>query len=46
MEDKFEAVLKELRSGKCVSIKTHSRSEINDMHNIQPSGSECEQLIE
>ena len=39
MENKFDAILKEIRTSKTTSTITNPRSEINGMQNSQPSGS-------
>ena len=39
MENKFDAILKEIRTTKTTSTITNPRSEINEMQNSQPSGS-------
>ena len=39
MENKFDAILKEIRTNKTTSIITNPRSEIDGMQNSQPSGS-------
>ena len=39
MENKFEAVLKEIRTNKSVSTKTNPGSDLNGTQNSQPSGS-------
>ena len=45
IEDKFEAILKEIRSNKSVSTMTNPRSETNGMQNTRPSGSKNEHFI-
>ena len=39
MENKLEAILKEIKSNKSASLATNSRSETNDVQNMQLSGS-------
>ena len=39
MENKFDAVLKEIKTNKTTSTITNPRSEIDGMQNSQPSGS-------
>ena len=39
MENKIDAILKEIRTSKTTSTITNPRSEINGMQNFQPSGS-------
>ena len=39
MENKFDAILKEIRTNKTASTKTKLRSEMNGTQNSQPSGS-------
>ena len=39
MENKFDAILKEIRTSKTASTITKPRSEPNGIHNLQPSGS-------
>ena len=39
MENKFDAILKEIRTSKTASTITNPRSEPNGIHNLQPSGS-------
>ena len=39
IKNNFESILKELMSSKNVSTITNPKSEINDTHNPQPSGS-------
>ena len=39
MENKFDAILKEIRTSKTASTITNPRSEPNGIHNLHPSGS-------
>ena len=39
MENKFEAILKEIRTSKSASTITNPRSEVKGIQNFQPSGS-------
>ena len=39
MENKLDAILKAIKSNKCVSTVTNPRSGMNDIQNMQPSGS-------
>ena len=39
MENKLDAILKEIKSNESASLATNSRSETNDVPNMQPSGS-------
>ena len=39
MENKFDAILKEIRTNKTISTITNPRSEVDGMQNSQPSGS-------
>ena len=39
MENKFDAILKEIRTSKTASTITNPRSEPNEIQNLQPSGS-------
>ena len=39
MENKFDAILEEIRTSKTASTITNPRSEPNGIHNLQPSGS-------
>ena len=39
MENKLDAILKEIKSNKSASTVTNPRSEMNEMQNMQPSGS-------
>ena len=39
MENKFDAILKEIRTSKTASTITNPRSEPNGIYNLQPSGS-------
>ena len=43
MENKLDAILKEIKSTKSASLATNSRSETNDVQNMQPSGSRLDQ---
>ena len=45
MENKLDAILKEIKSNKSASTVTNSRSEDNDTQNIQPSGSKIDMSI-
>ena len=39
MENKLDAILKEIKSNKSASTVTNPRSEMNDIQNMQPTGS-------
>ena len=45
MENKLDAILKEIKSNKSVSTVTNPRSEMDDIRNIQPSGSKTNRSI-
>ena len=45
MENKLDAILKEIKSNKSVSTVTNPRSEMNDIQNMQPSGSKTNRSI-
>ena len=45
MENKLDAILKEMKSNKSVSTVTNSRSEMDDIQNMQPSGSKTNRSI-
>ena len=45
MENKLNAILKEIKCNKSPSTVTNPRSDINDIHNIQPSGSKTNKSI-
>ena len=45
MENKLDAILKEIKSNKSVSTVTNPRSEMDDIQNIQPSGSKTNRSI-
>ena len=41
MENKLHAILMEIKTSKSTSMTTNPRSEINEIGNMQPSGSGC-----
>ena len=45
MENKLDAILKEIKSNKSVSTVTNPRSEMNDIQDMQPSGSKTNRSI-
>ena len=45
LENKLDAILKEIKSNKSTSTVTNPRSEINDAQNMQPSGSKTNKSI-
>ena len=45
MENKLDAILKEIKSNKSVSTVTNPRSEMDHIQNIQPSGSKTNRSI-
>ena len=45
MENNLDAILKEIKSNKSVSTVTNPRSEMNDIQNMQPSGSKTIRII-
>ena len=45
MENKLEAILKEIKSNKSASTVTNPRSDINEMRESQPSGSRWDRSI-
>ena len=45
MDKKFEAILKEVESNKSTSTMTNPRSDSNEIHDSQPSGSKTNKSI-
>ena len=45
MKNKLDAILKEIKSNKSASTVTNRRSEVNDIQNMQPSGSKTNRSI-
>ena len=45
VENKLDAILKEIKSNKSASTVTNPRSEVNEIQNMQPSGSKTNKSI-
>ena len=45
MDNKLEAILKEIKSKKIASTSTNPRSDVNEIHDSQPSGSKTDKSI-